>query len=387
MTAVLSALVFATAFYGWATVHRFIDGLTAADVIDPHAQNPTGEQNILLLGIDTRTDAQGNPLPQDLLHQLHAGSRDDGGDNTDTMIVVHVPADGRKATAISIPRDSYVEIDGGYGHHKINSAFTYGKNAARNALSTQEVSQQQLEIQSAEAGARTAIKTVERFTGLMINHYAAVNLAGFYYISQAIGGVPVCLKAPVHDSYSGASFAAGHQEVSGFQALAFVRQRHGLPNDDFDRIKRQQAFMASAAKKMLSWGTLADAAMLNKLSDAITKSIVIDHGWDILGLVHQLKEMSSGSIVFTTIPVLNANFHTPSDGEAFEVDSSQVHSFVNSVVTGTPYIPASPDPGTSATPSLAPPSNQRGPGTAEAGNTTATPDLTIKTTDAGACIN
>jgi LCP family protein required for cell wall assembly len=156
------------------------------------------------------------------------------------MIVLHIPAGGAAATAISIPRDSYVDITGGYGKHKINSAYSRGKNAAMSGLRTQGLSGAQLEVAANEAGAKTAIQTVEKFTGLTINHYAAINLAGFDALSQAVGGVEVCLKAPVHDSYSGADFPAGPQTLSGAQALAFVRQRHGLTSD-LDRIARERS--------------------------------------------------------------------------------------------------------------------------------------------------
>jgi LCP family protein required for cell wall assembly len=187
------------------------------------------EQNILLVGLDTRSDAQGNPLPQAVLDELHAGAGTTGGDNTDTMIVVHIPAGSGTATAISIPRDSYLAIAGGYSTHKINSAYTYGKHAAATALASHGVSGAALEVQSAAQGARTAILTVQQLTGLTITHYGAVNLVGFAAISQAAGGVPVCLNNPVDDPLSGAVFPAGPQVLQGAQALAFVRQRHGLP--------------------------------------------------------------------------------------------------------------------------------------------------------------
>ncbi|MGH3671551.1 MAG: LCP family protein, partial [Pseudonocardiaceae bacterium] len=117
----MSLLVFGTTWYSWTQLHPLTSGITTADVIDPPAQSPVDEQNILVVGLDTRTDAQGNPLPAQVLEQLHAGSADDGGDSTDTMIVFHIPAGGGQATAISIPRDSYVQLAGGFGQHKINS--------------------------------------------------------------------------------------------------------------------------------------------------------------------------------------------------------------------------------------------------------------------------
>ncbi|MEW2507499.1 MULTISPECIES: LCP family protein [unclassified Amycolatopsis] len=340
---IVSLLVLGGTGYAYSTLQSLTDGLTRADVITGTDQPPLGEQNILMVGLDTRTDAQGNPLPADVLSQLHAGGADDGGDTTDTMIVIHIPAGGGQATAISIPRDSYVKIAGDYGKHKINSAYTYGLVAEKNKLVAQGVSGAQLETDSAQAGAKTAIDTVQQFTGLTITHYAAVNLAGFYYLSEAVGGVPVCLSKAVHDSYSGANFAAGPQSVGGAKALQFVRQRHGLPNGDLDRIKRQQVFMASMAKTILSAGTLADPGKLDNLITAVKKAVVVDSGWDIVGFAQQLHGMSAGALKFVTVPVVNISLKTPSDGDAVEVDPQQVQQFVRQQL-GTPATPSSNAP-------------------------------------------
>ncbi|WP_033293707.1 LCP family protein [Amycolatopsis jejuensis] len=338
---VTSLLVLGGTGYAWSTLRQLTDGLTRADVIGPGASAPLGEQNILVVGLDTRTDAQGNPLPPDVLDQLHAGGAEDGGDTTDTMIVVHIPAGGGNATAFSLPRDSYVQLSGGFGKHKINSAYTYGQLAAKNRLKAQGESGAQLETDSAQAGAKTAIDTVQQFTGLTITHYAAVNLAGFYYVSQAVGGIPVCLTKATRDSYSGANFPAGAQSVSGAEALQFVRQRHGLPNGDLDRIKRQQVFMASMAKTILSAGTLGDPAKLDALIGAVKKAVVVDTNWDLLGFARQLHGMSAGNISFETVPIVNITLKTPSDGDAVQVDPQAVQQFIRQQIGGTPAPPSS----------------------------------------------
>ncbi|MFJ9786019.1 LCP family protein [Amycolatopsis sp. NPDC101161] len=349
---VVSALVLGATGYAWSQLSKLDHGLVTADVISPSGQVQDedalpGEplkvaQNILLVGIDARTDAYGNPLPQNVLDALHAGGGEDGGDTTDTMIVVHIPAGGAAATAISVPRDSYVDIAGGYGKHKINSAYSRGKNAAMSGLRSQGLSGAQLEVAANEAGAKTAIQTIEKFTGLTINHYAAINLAGFDALSQAVGGVEVCLKAPVHDTYSGADFPAGPQTLSGPQALAFVRQRHGLANGDLDRIARQQAFLSGMAKKVLSAGTFTDVSKLNALVTAVQGSVVLDKGWDVLSFAQQLRGMSSGAIAFATIPVQSLSLATPSDGDAVKVDPAQVQQFIRTAIS-TPAVRASGD--------------------------------------------
>ncbi|WP_020660745.1 LCP family protein [Amycolatopsis benzoatilytica] len=337
---VVSALVLGATGFAWTQLHRIDTKLATADVIDPTAQVPdapagqplTVAQNILLVGLDSRTDANGNPLPQNVLDALHAGSTEDGGNTTDTMIVVHVPAGGAAATAISIPRDSYVDIPG-YGKHKINSAYSRARADARGKMAQQGLSGPQLETAADAEGAKSAIAAVQNLTGLTINHYAAVNLAGFDALSQAVGGVQVCLKAPVHDSYSGANFPAGEQTISGAQALAFVRQRHGLPNGDLDRIARQQAFMSAMARSVLDSGTFTDPARLSALVDALEGAVTLDHGWSLLGFAQQLHGLSAGSIGFVTIPVQSLSLATPADGDAVKVDPAQVKAFVQTQIS------------------------------------------------------
>lgn len=332
-----SLVVLAATGYGWIQLHRLSSPATA-DVIEPAARLPaTGpsvpvpEQNILLVGIDSRTDVQGRPLPRNVLDELHGGDPTEGGNTTDTMIVVHIPAGGGSATAISLPRDSYVELADGYGKHKINSAYSRGRQDAVNRLSAQGVQGPELERQADVAGARLAIRTVEQLTGLTINHYGAVNLVGFSTVSLAVGGVPVCLRAPVHDSYSGADFPAGEQMLSGADALAFVRQRHGLAGGDLDRIARQQAFLSSMARVVLGAGTLANPSKVGALVDAVQRSVVIDNGWNLLDFAEQLRGLSAGALTFATIPVQNVNLQTP-DGDAVKVDPGEVRSFVGTLI-------------------------------------------------------
>jgi LCP family protein required for cell wall assembly len=316
---------------------RSIDsGLSRIDVISTSLGSVLGtDQNILLVGLDTRTDSFGNPLPADQLAALHAGGSNDGGDQTDTIIVVHIPGGGGPATGFSIPRDSYVDLPDGYGTHKINSAYAYGQNAARPQLSKDGVSGNDLAVQAGAAGAKTSIGAVESLTGLTITHFAAVNLAGFAAISSAVGGVPVCLNSAVDDSFSGAHFPGGPQTVSGAQAVAFVRHRHGLPGGDLDRARRQQVFLSSMAHTVLSSNTLTDSTKRTALIDAVNKALTVDRSLDVLSLATQLQGVSSGSIGFHTIPIVNASYDTPDDGEAVQVDPAAVQKYITDTISGS----------------------------------------------------
>jgi LCP family protein required for cell wall assembly len=334
---VLSAVVLVTCGAGWASLR----GIGGADIIGA-TTGVDAEQNILLVGLDTRTDAHGNPLPPDQLAALHAGTSSDGGDNTDTMIVLHIPAGGGAATAFSIPRDSYVPLAGDFGAHKINTAYTYGENAARPQLAAQGLAGADLEVAAAEAGAREAIGTVQELTGLTITHYTAINLAAFDAISTAVGGVQVCLSAPTQDAFSGADFPAGVQTISGAAALAFVRQRHGLPNGDLDRIRRQQVFIASMSSKLLSAGALANPTTLSRIAQAVNDDVVLDSNWDPLSFAEQLQGLSAGAVTFRTVPTGSTDLQTPADGIAVEIDPAQVHSFIQNAINPAPPSTATP---------------------------------------------
>ncbi|MGM1063191.1 LCP family protein [Saccharothrix sp. Mg75] len=336
--ALLSAAVLAVTWYGWYYFKDLDDNVTTTDVIpgsvtempDGVARKPLdGAVDILLVGVDSRTDAQGNPLSDEVLALLNGGVAD-GTLNTDTMILVHVPQDGTRAVAVSFPRDSYVEIADGFGKHKLNSAMARQKNDTAQGLREQGVTDEaRIERESTLAGRKTLIKTIEGLTGgaVTVDRYAEVNLASFYEVTQAIGGVEVCLNNATRDSDSGADFAAGRQTIAGRGALSFVRQRGGLPGGDLDRIVRQQVFIGALARKVLSTGTLTDFDRLNQLVTAVKKSVVLSERWNITEFAEQMQGLVSGNIQFRTIPVGEPT-DTFSDGNVLPVDPVQVRQFI-----------------------------------------------------------
>ena len=167
--------------------------------------------------------------------------------------------------------------------------------------------QAQAEPEATEAGREALIKTVANLTGVTVDHYAEIGLLGFALITDALGGVDVCLKEAVYEPLSGADFPAGWQKLDGPQALSFVRQRHDLPRGDLDRVTRQQAVMASLAHEVISSKTLSSPATLDRLQQAVQRSVVISDGWDIMDFAEQLQKLAAGSVAFATIPVLEEN--------------------------------------------------------------------------------
>ncbi|WP_090068448.1 LCP family protein [Lentzea flaviverrucosa] len=329
----VSATILLVTGIAWQNLNALTDGLTKQDLnlADAGEKPADGAIDILLVGMDSRTDSKGNPLPQNILNELQAGGTDDGGFNTDTLILLHIPNDSGKAYAVSFPRDSYVKIAGGFGRHKINSAYGFAKNQAAEKLQGSGKPAPEVEMESRKAGAKNLIETIQTLTGATIDHYAEVNLVGFYDITKAIGGIDVCLNAKVRDSFSGANFPAGQQTIEGKNALAFVRQRHGLPLGDLDRVVRQQVFMAGLAKKMLSAGVLTDSTKRSEMIKAVSGAIVLDEGWDITKFALQMKDMTGGNMTFQTIPTGNPDLQTPEDGSAVEVIESEVRTFVKNL--------------------------------------------------------
>ncbi|WP_025352437.1 LCP family protein [Nocardia nova] len=325
-----AAVVFIVTGFGWHSVDSLVSGIERIGNLGLGGGHD-GAVDILMVGIDSRTDAHGNPLSDQERAMLHAG--DEVGTNTDTIVLIRVPNDGSSATAISVPRDSYVDIPG-LGKGKINSAYGATKEAARQKLADQGLSDSQIEEKSTQAGRQALIKSVANLTGITVDHYAEVGLLGFVLLTDAVGGVQVCLNNPVDEPLSGADFPAGEQRLSGPQALSFVRQRHDLPRGDIDRIVRQQVFMASLVNQSLNAKILANPGKLRELSDAVGRTIVLDKGWDVVSFMHQLQDLSGGKVNFETIPVQNLDA-TTSDGESVvKVDPKAVKSFVAAAVGG-----------------------------------------------------
>ncbi|MGH3785670.1 MAG: LCP family protein [Pseudonocardiaceae bacterium] len=337
----VSGLVLSLTGYGWATFQDLHNGLSTTDVIG--RASPDSATDILLVGIDSRTDAHDKPLPRDVLARLRAGNNE--GELTDTMILVRIPDNGRRAVAISLPRDLYVQLPEGYGKHKLNSAFTRAKSVTAEQLVAQGVDPQAARTQSIAAGRKLLLEAVKDLTGVGIDHYAEINLLGFSLLTDAVGGVAVCLREPVRDRFSGAHFPAGPQLISGPDALAFVRQRHGLPRGDLDRIVRQQVYMASLADKVLTAGTLANPSRISQLIDATQQSLVLDEGLDLLDFATRMQGLAAGNVVFQTVPVLGDG-DSDSDGSVLYVDPEAVRLFVAQAIDGgpgaAPKPPASP---------------------------------------------
>ncbi|MCY0934659.1 LCP family protein [Streptomyces sp. H34-S4] len=239
-----------------------------------------GARNILLIGSDSRT-GKGNARY----------GQDKGTQRSDTTILLHLPADRKSATAVSIPRDLMTEIpaclkqDGSRTSEQFaqfNWAFEWG-------------------------GTACTVRTVEALTGIRVDHHMVLDFSGFKKMVDAVGGVEVCLRQPVSDTEAKLKLPAGRQTLRGEQALGFVRARHSLGNgSDTERMARQQAFLGSLVKKVQSNGVLLNPARLYPLLDAATSSVTTDPGLSSLRglyeLVRGVRDIPTDQIKFLTVP-------------------------------------------------------------------------------------
>lgn len=327
--AAVSAALLAFTGVGYATIGNLNNELAEANNLDL-GNSPDGATDILLVGVDSRTDAKGNPLSQQEIDMLRAGEEE--ATNTDTMILIRVPNDGSSATAVSLPRDTYVKTPD-QGNMKLNGVYGTAKFEKQQALEHNgETDKAKIDKESTEVGRQALISTVADLTGITVDHYAEIGLLGFVLLTDAVGGVDVCLNKAVDEPLSGAKFPKGRQRLGGPDALSFVRQRHELPRGDLDRITRQQAYMASLTSQILSSKTLTNPSAISKINNAVQRSVVLDEGWDVMGLATQMQNLSGGNVKFQTIPVTSID-GTGDYGESIvTVNTKKVHEFFSDLL-------------------------------------------------------
>ncbi len=342
---VLVGLVSAVALAAMSVVWLRVDQLDASTnttnaLTEAHAgpsapSTDDGANDILIVGNDSRTDMQGRPLSAKLLRELRTEATETL--NTDTLILLRIPRDGSKGSAISIPRDTSVHVPNLGREEKINGAYGITKAKVMEELvGAGEKDRAKINRESDDVGRTSLIQAVQVLTGVRVDHYTEVSLYGFYLLTEVIDGVDVCLNHATSDPDSGASFAKGPQTVRGGDAVSFVRQRNGLPRGDLDRIVRQQTFLSSAMQKMLSGDLLTNNAKLNALEDAVSKTVVMDDGLHFLELVTQAQTLASGNVQFVTIPVEAVGARNDRGQSIIVVDIPKVHQFVADLVSGTP---------------------------------------------------
>ncbi|MFI1914163.1 LCP family protein [Nocardia sp. NPDC020380] len=340
--ALIAAVVLVGTGVAWKKTNDAINGIITSDVTSDGPKSSGATQNILVMGLDSRLDEKGNPLPQDMYDAIHAGDEDVGGFNANVLILVHIPGDGSPASAISIPRDDYVPLDSASCDSspckgKIKQAYGLAYDKAKTKLENSGVKDpQQLDQKSRDAGRKAEMNTVSKFLGdVPVDHFVEVTLAAFFQIAQAVQPITVCLNEDTSDSYSGANFKKGEQQIDASQAMAFVRQRRDPDQPlftDLDRTRRQQAFIVSLMHQLQDSGTLTSPSKLRALLDIAKQNTAIDSALDPLNLAQLSSSMLGKGISLYTLPV--KDFGNDDLGESINiVDPSEIKAIVKNILS------------------------------------------------------
>jgi LCP family protein required for cell wall assembly len=285
----MSALVLCASGGAWALA-SYVTGHVGRISVGTSGTPSSGPLNILVAGVDVRAGLTAHQ--QALLHVGH-----DVSSNSDTLMLVHIPANHSYVQVISLPRDSWVNIPG-HGMNKINSAFGIG-------------------------GPPLMVRTVAAATGLTINDYIEVNFLGFVKVIDAVGGVNICLPFAVDDPNSGLRLSAGVHHVNGITALEFARDRHSFAASDLARIGDQQQLLATLLSQSVSAGTLSNPFELRQLLSSVTSAIKVDQGLNVVSLASQLRGIRPRDVAFSTVPLANLNYQTPTGQSAVLWDATQ----------------------------------------------------------------
>ncbi|WP_189979266.1 LCP family protein [Streptomyces capoamus] len=296
----LSALIVLTAGAGWwfyqhlnGNIHSVsLDGKGGTEKVDAFGRTPI---NILVMGSDGRTSATDC--------KLGGGCARTGvqtGSNADVEMVLHISADRSDATVMSIPRDTMTRVP-----------------ACKDSETGRSTADYYGQINSAlQYGPACQVATVHRLTGIPVDHFVKLDFSGVVKMSDAVGGVSVCVSDDVYDTYSHLKLSKGTHTLKGVAALEFVRSRHGFGDgSDLGRTISQHIFLSAMIRKFKSAGTLTDPAAVYRLADAATKALTVDDGLGsvkkLISLADDVNKVPARRITFTTMQTAP----DPADGD------------------------------------------------------------------------
>lgn len=300
----------------------------SSDIRDPNAQ--TGDENFLIVGVDSRIGAN-----------AEMGAGDTGlveGARADTIMLVNIPANRKRVVAVSFPRDlaitpmncqAWNPETGRYGpvYDKNNNEWSDNERPTNTKLNSAY----------ALGGPKCLVKVIQKLSGLAINRFIAVDFNGFSKMVDAVGGVEVCSTTPLVDAELGTVLAyAGRQKLDGHTALNYVRARSVTTEDngDYGRIKRQQLFLSSLLRSMISSDTLFDLDRLNDVVNTFIEDSSVDNVQtrDLVRLGQSLQGINAGRITFVTIPTTGI-----ADDEGNEVPRTEdVRALFDAIIDDEP---------------------------------------------------
>jgi LCP family protein required for cell wall assembly len=315
MALVLVAVAAFGGYWWWRLNHNIGVGNLHSAVGDIKTMAETKDafgnsaMNILVIG----TDARNNPADCKLGGDCSIGST---GGNADVEMIVHLSADRSNMEIISIPRDTYVNVPA----CKANSGGTI--NAYFGMVNS-----------ALQVNTGCQVDTVQQLTGLQIDHFIEVDFNGVVQMTNAVGGVQICVKTAITDSYSHLSLPAGTSTVQGTTALALLRSRHGFGDgSDLERQQVQHMYLSSLIRKIKANANFMNASNLLGIADTATKSVTVDPGLDgitnLISLGQDLNKVPTKRIEFLTMPTVPYGQHlqpnTTTDQQLFSLVNSDM---------------------------------------------------------------
>ncbi len=342
----LSVLVLGAGGIGHAVVTGLDTGIDRVDAFKDMKNRPDPGHglNLLLVGTDGR----------DRITEAERQKYRLGGAPchcTDTMMLVHLSEDGKRASVVSLPRDSYAEIPA-------HTDTTTGKKHKTHPV--------KINAAYAEGGPDLTVRTVEHMTGVKISHYLEVDFTSFMKTVDAVGGVEICTPRALKDSYTGLDLTPGTHRLDGGKALQYVRSRHIDGNADLGRMQRQQRFVAALISRATSSGVLLNPVRFRDVTRALLGSVRADADFgarQLLSLNKAMRGFSPSASEFTSVPLLAKGVSLPGIGATVKWDPEKSEKLFRALredrplALPGPQVPRDPAAGPAAAPSSVRPSS------------------------------
>ncbi len=329
MVTTLSVLVLGAGGIGHAVVTSLDTGISRVDAFKDMKNRPKAGHgtNILLVGTDGRERITAAEKARYRLGGAPCRC-------TDTIILVHISEDRRRASLVSLPRDSYAELT---EHTDATTGKRHGPHPVK------------LNAAYAEGGPNLTVRTVERMTGVKIDHYLEVDFTSFMRTVDAVGGVRICTARPMKDPYTGLDLPAGTHTLDGGKALQYVRSRHVDGASDLGRMQRQQRFVAALIDRATSDGALLHPVRFRKVMGAVAGSVRADEGFgteEMVALGKAMRGFTTASSEFTSVPVGAVGVHVKGLGSTVKWDPVRSRKLFDSIREDRPLTtrPATPAP-------------------------------------------